>query len=107
MIKIDRERYEPEMHEWALKAIDRVRPCVYLGPRQLDGQRFKDTAHVFDILESMAEQRKFELYPFVCIERALKEAASADYWYSKEKDYGSDAQDRAAEEDRIIGEDYV
>lgn len=106
MINIDRELYAEDIKEWAFKAVDRVRPTVFLGPRQLQGRRFNDTAQVFDILESMATQTMFEQYPLASISNALREAASADFWYDMEKDYGNEIEDMHENDGEYDGADY-
>lgn len=93
MISTNRKQYDADMKKWAVKAIDQLRPVVFLGPRCFAGRRFNDTEHVLATLETMTEQRDFEIYPLYSIEKALKVSASADYWYEHEKDYGTDVQD--------------
>src|SRR6266850_596208 len=93
MINLDRRLYDDDIHEWAFKAIDRLRPAVFLGPRQLAGRRFNDTEYVFIVLESMTPQATFEKWPLTTIDAALRGCADADYWYAKEKSYSDELED--------------
>jgi hypothetical protein len=92
MIRAYRIQYDADIKKWAISAIDRLRPVVFLGPRQSAGRRFNDAEHVLAILESVTTQATFELYPLASIEGALREAASADYWYEHEKDYNNEPE---------------
>jgi len=93
MITADRVEYDAEMKAWAIEAMAKVRPTVFFGPRMMAGRRFNDDQYVLAVLESMTKQIDFERYPLFKLQEALGEAANADYWYEREKQYGSEADD--------------
>lgn len=97
-IWVDRVRYTDDAKARAYGLIPVTRLWLPLNGDTLRGYRFKSDELVFLRLESMYAESEFMKCPILCVEHALLDAASADYWYEREKDYGS-------EETEVIDED--
>ena len=84
---------------------------VHVGPRRralelpadtLRGMRFLDDDAIRARIESTFTEAEFMTNIGPCIDRALEDAARADYWYHSEKDYDGDRQ---SSETEIANED--
>lgn len=107
MINVNRKEFQPNVKSLAMECIDRLRPTVYLDSKHFAGRRFNDTGHVVMVLESMFSQVEFELVPLAAVQAALLEAASADEWYEREKQYGSEVEYTHENDGEYDGADYA
>lgn len=73
--------------------IEHTRRSIVLPEEALKDLRFKDSADVFARLESMVSEDDFLHEPCFSIERALVDAAKADYWYAHEKSWTAPEDD--------------
>jgi len=74
-------------------AIDHRRNVVILvGTDTLRGRRFKDDANILMRVESACSEIEFMACPGLWIDAALLDAARADWWYERDKDYGNESE---------------
>lgn len=78
--------------------IDARRPVFILPANAERGMRFNDNNTILARLESMFTMDEFTACPGLRIDAALIDAAQSDYWYSHEKQYGTDPEEESEAE---------
>jgi 2,4-dienoyl-CoA reductase-like NADH-dependent reductase (Old Yellow Enzyme family) len=68
-------------------AVDHRRLSIRLSGNTLRDSRFADNMAILARLESMFTEVEFMVNVGPCIDKALEDAAQADWWYQNEKQY--------------------
>lgn len=90
-MNLNRELYTVATMEHASQVISERRELLVLDySRELPGRRFFSTHYVLAVLESFSPESQFESDPIGTVDRALRDAAKADFWYENESQFQID-----------------